>query len=149
MKTEEMPIGKTIFCIKCGSKHTSYPTYLSLCLDCKLYFCPSCNKWMSFDDYKGDFKETTRKCSSCRIKGKRNRRGGTLSVKLRFSILLRDNFRCVYCGRSANETTLEVDHKIPVSKGGGDECSNLVTACSKCNLGKSNLLIPANCFPAV
>ena len=59
---------------------------------------------------------------------------------LRYRILKRDGFRCVICGRSpANNlgVELEVDHIIPVSKGGDNSPSNLRTTCSECNLGKS------------
>lgn len=68
---------------------------------------------------------------------KPKRRG--ISKKLRFLVLQRDNFRCCICGRTAKETKLEVDHKIPVSKGGTDSLDNLWTLCIDCNRGKSDL----------
>lgn len=55
---------------------------------------------------------------------------------MRFKVLARDKFRCVYCGRTANEVRLEVDHVKPVSKGGATVPANLVTACADCNVGK-------------
>lgn len=58
-----------------------------------------------------------------------------MTIKLRFKIIKRDNFQCTYCGSSDR---LEVDHIIPVSRGGSNEESNLTTACFKCNRGKSN-----------
>lgn len=61
-----------------------------------------------------------------------------LSKSLRFEVFKRDSFSCVYCGRSAPDVVLHVDHVVPVSKGGTNEITNLVTACSDCNLGKSN-----------
>lgn len=61
-----------------------------------------------------------------------------LSKRLRFEILRRDNHTCRYCGRSAPEVELTVDHVIPVALGGDDEPSNLVTACRDCNSGKSS-----------
>lgn len=57
--------------------------------------------------------------------------------RLRIAILERDGYRCVYCGRSADETALEVDHIHAVSRGGTNDPRNLVTACSTCNGGKS------------
>lgn len=59
-----------------------------------------------------------------------------VSSRLRFRILERDGFRCRYCGKSAAAAQLHVDHVKPLAAGGLDEESNLVTACSDCNLGK-------------
>jgi hypothetical protein len=54
----------------------------------------------------------------------------------RFAVLVRDDYTCQYCGRSAPEVVLHVDHRTPTALGGGDELNNLVTACLDCNLGK-------------
>jgi len=62
-------------------------------------------------------------------------------LKLRLEVLKRDKFRCVFCGRSPATHTgviLNIDHKIPFSKGGKTEIDNLQTLCSECNIGKSN-----------
>lgn len=53
----------------------------------------------------------------------------------RARIYKRDNYECVYCG-SKKELTL--DHVVPKSKGGGNEWTNLVTSCFKCNLKKGS-----------
>lgn len=66
-----------------------------------------------------------------------------LSKQSRFRIFTRDGFRCRYCGRSSEETTLEVDHIIPVAKGGTNDDANLITACIDCNRGKSDKQIGA------
>lgn len=56
---------------------------------------------------------------------------------LRYNILRRDGFRCRLCGRTAEDgVTLEVDHIVPISKGGLTEESNLRTLCKDCNRGK-------------
>ena len=62
-------------------------------------------------------------------------------LKMRFSILKRDNFTCQYCGRKAPEVILEIDHIHPKSKGGKNIMSNFKTACRDCNMGKSNTLL--------
>jgi hypothetical protein len=56
----------------------------------------------------------------------------------RFAILKRDGYRCRICGRTAAEdgVKLEVDHKVPRSKGGADTEDNLWTLCFDCNRGK-------------
>ena len=59
-----------------------------------------------------------------------------MSAKLRFSVLRRDGFTCQYCGKSAPNVLLEVDHIKPRSAGGGNEDTNLVTSCRDCNRGK-------------
>ena len=59
--------------------------------------------------------------------------------KLRISVLKRDNFKCVFCGRSpALEpgVILHIDHIIPFSKGGETVRENLQTLCNRCNWGK-------------
>ena len=48
----------------------------------------------------------------------------------------RDSFKCQYCGESAPEVILHVDHIHPVSKGGCNDIANLLTSCKDCNLGK-------------
>ena len=50
---------------------------------------------------------------------------------------MRDGFRCAYCGKTADEKQLEVDHIVPRSKGGSNDLGNLVTSCFDCNRGKS------------
>lgn len=62
----------------------------------------------------------------------------SLSNKTRFEIFKRDNFTCQYCGKSAPEVVLNVDHIEPVSKGGSNDISNLITSCFECNNGKGN-----------
>lgn len=61
-----------------------------------------------------------------------------LSKKVRFEIFKRDAFTCQYCGQSAPKVILEVDHIIPVSKGGDNDLTNLITSCRDCNRGKSD-----------
>ena len=60
----------------------------------------------------------------------------TLSSRLRFDVFKRDAFMCQYCGASAPDVQLHVDHIIPVIDGGSDDLANLVTACAACNFGK-------------
>lgn len=62
-----------------------------------------------------------------------------LSTRARFEIFKRDQFTCQYCGSTPPAVVLHVDHIHPVSKGGKNDKSNLVTSCSSCNLGKSDV----------
>jgi len=60
-----------------------------------------------------------------------------------FEIFVQDKFKCRYCGlKSKDGELLVVDHIYPVSKGGGADRFNLVTACTECNLQKSSKLLP-------
>ena len=62
-----------------------------------------------------------------------------MTDSLRYDVLRRDGFRCVLCGSAASDgIKLEVDHIVPVSKGGRTELSNLRTLCDRCNRGKSD-----------
>jgi hypothetical protein len=65
-----------------------------------------------------------------------------VSLKLRFRILERDKYRCVICGRSAEDgVKLQVDHIHPKSKGGIADESNLATLCFDCNIGKRDRVL--------
>ena len=62
-----------------------------------------------------------------------------MTPSLRYDVLRRDHFRCVICGRTAQDgIKLHVDHIRPVSKGGKTEMLNLRTLCNQCNSGKSD-----------
>lgn len=67
-----------------------------------------------------------------------------MTKKLRESIKARDNFTCCNCGNSTHvepNLLLEIDHIIPVSKGGRTEEDNLQTLCWKCNRSKGDKII--------
>lgn len=63
-----------------------------------------------------------------------------IRLGLRYTVLKRDNFKCVLCGASPAlkaGVQLHVDHIFPFSKGGKTEIGNLRTLCKDCNLGKA------------
>jgi len=65
----------------------------------------------------------------------------TIPPKLKLKVLKRDKHKCQICGKSPStdpELELEVDHILPVSKGGTNELDNLQTLCIYCNRGKGN-----------
>lgn len=63
-------------------------------------------------------------------------------------LFARDGYACSYCHRSHLELRhrecLTRDHLIPISRGGTNEWTNVVTACSSCNTRKGNRL-PEEC----
>jgi len=62
----------------------------------------------------------------------------SITKKTRFEVFKRDSFSCQYCYAKPPKVPLEIDHIIPVSKGGTNQIDNLVTACFDCNRGKSD-----------
>lgn len=58
----------------------------------------------------------------------------------RRSILLRDKYRCQYCGARFKSEDLTFDHVIPKSKGGQTVWDNILSCCVPCNTKKRDSL---------
>ena len=58
----------------------------------------------------------------------------------RRSILLRDRYRCQFCGERFASEDLTFDHVIPRSEGGKTVWENILSACIPCNARMKNLL---------
>ena len=56
----------------------------------------------------------------------------------RRSVLLRDRYRCQYCGGQFASEDLTYDHVVPRSKGGETTWSNILMACERCNALKKD-----------
>jgi len=56
----------------------------------------------------------------------------------RKNVLLRDNFKCQYCGEVFPPSLLTLDHVLPLSQGGKTQWDNVVAACKACNIKKAN-----------
>jgi hypothetical protein len=67
-----------------------------------------------------------------------------ISKRVRFDVFKRDSFKCQYCGKSAPDVVLEVDHIKPVAAGGDNNITNLITSCFECNRGKSDKQLSEN-----
>ncbi|MBD3331003.1 HNH endonuclease [Candidatus Peregrinibacteria bacterium] len=75
------------------------------------------------------------------VNEKSSNRSRAINEKVRLRVLKRDNYKCVYCGKSPAThlgVILHIDHIKPFSKGGDNSVTNLQTLCNKCNLGKGN-----------
>ena len=56
----------------------------------------------------------------------------------RKNVLLRDRYRCQYCGKEFPPVSLTLDHVVPISRGGKTQWDNIVTACKACNTRKGS-----------
>ena len=61
----------------------------------------------------------------------------SVSKRIRYEVLRRDQYTCRFCGASAPLVLLEIDHVVPRSEGGSDAPENLQVLCEDCNAGKS------------
>lgn len=55
-------------------------------------------------------------------------------------VFQRDHYQCQSCGKTQQETTLEIDHIIAIAAGGCNDISNLQTLCRTCNQQKKHHL---------
>ena len=57
------------------------------------------------------------------------------------ALFRRDQNICLYCGKAFKECDLLRDHVVPISRGGRDKWTNVVTACKRCNAHKGSLTL--------
>lgn len=130
-------------CLYCGRKKRSHRFNGCCCSKCE---------WRHKNRQSGtEFVPETIPCAAC---GKKFTQGypgsrfctnecaniGIVPHISTYTIFERDFFRCVYCGKSSVEdgVKLHADHIVPRSRGGLDRATNMVTACSACNLSKND-----------
>ena len=56
----------------------------------------------------------------------------------RRNVLMRDRYKCQYCGISCSISTITIDHVMPRSRGGKTVWDNVVAACHPCNRRKAD-----------
>ena len=59
-----------------------------------------------------------------------------ISSKKRKRIIIRDKNICQLCGEKFSDSELQIDHKIPLIKGGSKKDNNLQALCVDCNVKK-------------
>lgn len=110
--------------------------------------CPACHREF-LQSHRGQL-FCSRKCSRRFHKGASNHRGRARRAGVeyepvnRISVFLRDGWRCQCCGRSTPRRLLgsvadgapELDHRVPIARGGAHSYANVQLACRACNLRK-------------
>lgn len=91
-----------------------------------------------FKKHGVDFSEPTYGPNKGFLKSQRKKTRDPIESRLRHEVFKRDGYKCIECGKTNKDTTLHVDHILPVAQGGKDELENLQTLCQACNLAKSN-----------
>ncbi len=146
---EKLKLNKLLKIEECLIKNNTYcaPTtqfYLNVTLYCSTIngriYNKKCEQFSAEDIYSINKRLNNRNGSFyndreiwdslCRIER------GKVSNKMRFAIYERDGYKCCKCGVSDWCAKLEIDHIIPIAKGGKSTYDNLQTLCHNCNVEK-------------
>lgn len=93
-------------------------------------------KW-HYDNFERSIQNI--KANNAVRKSRKRASGGKMTSREWREILNYFNYCCAYCLRHSDEVgRLELDHMMPVSRGGTADASNMVPACRSCNSSKLN-----------
>lgn len=93
-----------------------------------------------------DYRQRRKPSPEKRRAYKNNRRARVLNASGRLTaadlriMLKTQRGRCWYCGAIFQDSHYHADHRIPLSRGGSNDPSNIVLACPTCNLSKGTKL---------
>lgn len=78
-----------------------------------------------------------------RVGRKRDNGGGALRISARdwHRMLVVYRHRCAYCGSRGGGVALQLEHVVPLSRGGRHALGNVVPACRPCNSSKGDRLL--------
>lgn len=79
------------------------------------------------------------KAKAVRRRGREHNAPGTYTWAEVMHLWISIDRRCSYCDKQ--DTVIEPDHVIPLSKGGSNSLTNIVPSCKPCNSDKRDLLI--------
>lgn len=136
-----MELDKTRNCLKCGIELVSwqiknYKHYCSLgCKKGKTFLYKNCsNCGEQIKTHLPNKKFCSKLCQQ-----QHGKKETEISFKSEYSIFHRDNFKCIYCGKSSIEDgiKLHIEHIVCIANDGLTEINNLITSCEPCNLSKS------------
>jgi len=135
------------FCEKCLSGMTADEFWEEFFISLGYAYPPKLAKWAqkTWDKgitlEEGRYPKSNRNFStspSSKKLHKQNSERQKITNALRYKVMRRDGFQCVLCGATGRDSQLQVDHIIPISKGGKTQLNNLRTLCRRCNSGKGN-----------
>ena len=98
--------------------------------------CKRCNK--SLIEKHSHAIYCSRSCKSMDHTYKHRAKTRVSGVVRRMEIIKRDNFSCYICNKLLEIKEIELDHLIPVSKGGNSSSENIAVSCRDCNRGRGN-----------
>jgi 5-methylcytosine-specific restriction endonuclease McrA len=98
---------------------------------------------ISYEDCKFD----TQLLQNPDIKGSEYQHGTLHGYNLKQYLLEEYSYTCCYCG--ATNVPLEIEHIIPVKRGGSNRASNLCISCVPCNKAKGNLTAEEFGYPNI
>lgn len=115
------------------------------CLVCGVMYSPlfALHRWVCSDECE---RKNKRDHKSCKPRKATKKYGGEYEPVNTRRVFERDGWRCQICGVATPESlrgknkprSPELDHRIPLSKGGGHTYANVQCACRKCNGEKGN-----------
>ncbi len=129
-----------LYCCECKKQHRSVVEILDIgfyCLDC---FTKNLQSLYGENDLEYIMCKLLEDVDYDIRKEMKRKQRSLMTLKLRYIILKRDNFKCVICGNTSEHSRLEIDHIIPVDAGGKTTEDNLQTLCFKCNHGKGIII---------
>jgi hypothetical protein len=98
--------------------------------------CKRCNK--SLINKRSHAIYCSKTCKSMDHTYKHRARTRIAGVTRRMEIIERDNFCCYICDIKLDIKEIELDHLIPVSKGGNSSSENVAVSCMNCNRARGN-----------
>ena len=121
---ERQQLISSVICRRCGKATRNRSHY---CDDCEPY---AREKQMRWKEYQEKQKQE--------LKGKARLYHTSFWQKLRKQVLNRDNWLCRECARNGRiSAASQVDHIIPLAKGGDNSLGNLQSLCKKCHALKT------------
>jgi 5-methylcytosine-specific restriction endonuclease McrA len=144
-------------CSSCVKARVKYKTFIRnsklhqaparACKECGLMFTPAYGVKRRTYCSDGCCSRATKR--TARLKGKAKKRSLTIESVNPFKVFERDGWRCHLCGCKTpkekrgtyHPKAPELDHIVPLSKGGEHSYRNTACACRACNAAKSDRII--------